>query len=139
MLNDYLPLLIFMAAIVVFGIIVLFLPAWLAGSRPSAAKDLPYESGIVPRQGARRRYAISFYLTAMLFIIFDVEAIFIYPWAVILKRLSWFGIAEMGLFVAIPAVLAFNIFQRLLKRVIGRSNALGNAIASGMHLKNGSK
>jgi biopolymer transport protein ExbB len=45
----------------------------------------------------------------------------------------------VGLFVAIPAVLAFNIFQRLLKRVIGRSNALGNAIASGLHVKNGSK
>ena len=45
----------------------------------------------------------------------------------------------VGLFVAIPAVLAFNIFQRLLKRVIGRSNALGNAIASGLHLRNGSK
>ena len=45
----------------------------------------------------------------------------------------------IGLAVAIPAVLAFNIFQRLLKRVIGRSNALGNAIASGLHLKNGSK
>ena len=112
MLNDYLPLLIFLAAIVVFGLIALFLPPWLAGSRPTAAKDLPYESGIVPRQGARRRFAIGFYLTAMLFIIFDVEAIFIYPWAVILKGLRWFGIAEMGIFVAILLVALVYVWRK---------------------------
>ena len=101
MLSDYFPLLIFLAAVLVFGFIALFLPPWLAGSRRSAAKDLPYESGIVPRTGARRRFAISFYLTAMLFIIFDVEAIFIYPWAVVFKQLAVFGLIEMGVFIAI--------------------------------------
>jgi NADH-quinone oxidoreductase subunit A len=103
-LSDYFPLLIFLAAVFVFGLIALFLPPWLAGSRPTAAKDLPYESGIVPRSSARRRFSVSFYLTAMLFIVFDVEAIFIYPWAVIVKRLSWFGVAEMAIFVAILLV-----------------------------------
>ena len=77
MLNEYFPLLIFLAAVVIFGLIALFFPPWLAGSRPTAAKDLPYESGIVPRSSARRRFSITYYLTAMLFIIFDVEAIFI--------------------------------------------------------------
>lgn len=112
MLSDYFPLLIFLAAVVVFGFIALFLPPWLAGSRRTAAKDLPYESGIVPRSGARRRFAISFYLTAMLFIIFDIEAIFIYPWAVILKRLAWFGVAEMAIFVAILLVALIYVWKK---------------------------
>jgi NADH-quinone oxidoreductase subunit A len=111
-LVDYFPLLIFLAAVFVFGVLALFLPAWLAGSRPSSAKDLAYESGIVPRQSARRRFAVSYYLTAMLFIIFDVEAIFIYPWAVILKQLRWFGIIEMGIFVAILLLALIYIWKK---------------------------
>ncbi|HYM49526.1 MAG TPA: NADH-quinone oxidoreductase subunit A [Candidatus Limnocylindrales bacterium] len=112
MLSDYAPLLIFLAAVVVFGAIALFLPAYLAGSRHSAAKDLPYECGIVPRSTARRRFSVSFYLTAMLFIIFDVEAIFIYPWAVILHGLRWFGIAEMAVFVAILLVALAYVWRK---------------------------
>ena len=112
MLSDYVPLLIFLAAVVIFGVIALFLPPWLAGSRPTAAKALPYESGIVPRSSARRRFSITYYLTAMLFIIFDVEAIFIYPWAVILRSLSWFGVAEMGVFVAILLVALIYVWKK---------------------------
>src|SRR2546423_9768571 len=98
---DYFPLLIFLAAVLVFGFIALFLPPWLAGSRHSAAKDLPYESGIVPRSGARRRFAVSFYLTTMLFIVFDVEAIFIYPWVVIVTGLRCFAVLAMAAFAPI--------------------------------------
>ena len=112
MLSDYFPLLIFLIAVFVFGLIALFLPPWLAGHRDSAAKDLPYESGIVPRSGARRKFAVSFYLTAMLFIIFDVEAIFIYPWAVILKGLGWFGVAEMAVFAAILLVALVYVWRK---------------------------
>jgi NADH-quinone oxidoreductase subunit A len=111
-LSDYSPLVIFLGAVFVFGLIVLFLPAYLAGTRESAAKDLPYESGIVPRTPARRRLSVSFYLTAMLFIIFDVEAIFIYPWAVILHALGWFGIAEMGVFVAILLIALAYVWKK---------------------------
>ncbi len=112
MLSDYFPLLIFLAAIFVFGLIALFFPPWLAGTRTTTAKALPYESGIVPRTTARRRFAVSFYLTAMLFIIFDVEAIFIYPWAVILKGLRWFGIAEMGVFVGILLIALIYVWKK---------------------------
>ena len=112
MLSDYFPLLIFLTAVFVFGLIALFFPPWLAGHRDSAAKDLPYESGIVPRSGARRKFAVSFYLTAMLFIIFDVEAIFIYPWAVILKGLRWFGVIEMGIFAAILLVALIYVWRK---------------------------
>lgn len=112
MLSDYFPLLIFLIAVFVFGLIALYLPPWLAGHLDSAAKDLPYESGIVPRTGARRRFAVSFYLTAMLFIIFDVEAIFIYPWSVNVKGLGWFGIAEMAIFVAVLLVALIYVWRK---------------------------
>jgi NADH-quinone oxidoreductase subunit A len=112
MLSEYFPLLIFLAAVVVFGFIALFLPPFLAGRRPTTAKALPYESGIVPRSTARRRFAVSFYLTAMLFIVFDIEAIFIYPWAVILHGLRWFGIAEMAVFVAILLVALIYVWAK---------------------------
>jgi NADH-quinone oxidoreductase subunit A len=111
-LNDYFPLVIFLAAVVLFGLLALFVPPFLAGRKHSAAKDLPYECGIVPRAPAWRRLPVSFYLTAMLFIIFDVEAIFIYPWAVILKGLRWFGIMEMGVFVAVLLVALIYVWRK---------------------------
>ena len=111
MLSDYFPLLIFLAAVVAFALIALFFPPWLAGSRRTAAKDLPYESGIVPRTGARRRFAVSFYLTAMLFIIFDVEAVFFYPWAVLLHQLKWFGLIEMLVFMGILLVALAYVWR----------------------------
>jgi len=112
MVSDYFPLLIFLGAIVVFGVLALFVPSFLGGHRPSEAADLPYESGIVPREPARRRFSVSFYLTAMLFIIFDVEAIFIYPWAVVLKNLLWFGLAEMAVFVAVLLVALIYVWKK---------------------------
>ena len=64
-------------------------------------KDLPYECGITPVGNARERFSVSFYLVGMLFILFDVEAVFLYPWAVVYKSLKWFGFVEMLLFIAI--------------------------------------
>src|ERR1035438_1451147 len=58
-------------------------------------KDMPYESGIVPTGDARGRFSVKFYLVAMLFILFDIEAIFLYPWAVVYRDLRWFGFVEM--------------------------------------------
>ena len=112
MLSDYFPLLIFLPVIVGFGVVAIVVPGFIAGHRPTAAADLPYESGIVPREPARRRFSVSFYLTAMLFIIFDVEAIFIYPWAVILRSLRWFGVAEMAVFVAVLLVALVYIWAK---------------------------
>jgi NADH-quinone oxidoreductase subunit A len=101
MVLDYFPLLVFFLIVFGLGAVLVLLPNLLAPKRPSAAKELPYECGIVPETGARRRFSVSFYLTAMLFIIFDVEAIFIYPWAVLLKQLKLFGLIEMAIFIGI--------------------------------------
>jgi len=63
---------------------------------PSPEKELPYESGIVPSISARRRFSVSFYVTAMLFIVFDVESIFLFPWATIVRQLRVFGSWRWG-------------------------------------------
>jgi NADH-quinone oxidoreductase subunit A len=100
MLSDFAPILVFLAVCVAFGAGVQALSSWLGPRRPSPAKDLPYECGIVPVETARRRFSVSFYVTAMLFIIFDVESIFLLPWATVVRQLKIFGIVEMGIFIA---------------------------------------
>jgi NADH-quinone oxidoreductase subunit A len=100
MLSDFAPILVFLAVCVAFGAGVQALSSWLGPRRSNPAKDLPYECGIVPVETARRRFSVSFYVTAMLFIIFDVESIFLLPWATIVRQLKVFGIVEMGIFIA---------------------------------------
>lgn len=72
----------------------------LAPRRPTAAKLAPYECGIVPEHEPPERFPVKFYLVAMVFIIFDIELVFLYPWAVIFRQLEIFGLVEMGLFLA---------------------------------------
>ncbi|HWE57909.1 MAG TPA: NADH-quinone oxidoreductase subunit A [Acidimicrobiales bacterium] len=76
----------------------------LSPKRPTAAKQGAYESGIVPRFSPSARFPVRFYLVAMIFIIFDIEVIFLYPWAVMYNQLSTFGLAEMGTFVVVVFV-----------------------------------
>ena len=78
----------------------------LAPKRPTAAKLAPYECGIVPEYEPSERFPVKFYLVAMVFIIFDIELVFLYPWAVIFRRLELFGLVEMGIFLA-TVVVAF--------------------------------
>ena len=104
MLIDYLPVLIYMViAIGLVGVIVL-LSELLGKKKHFPAKDIPYECGMDPIGDARSRYTVRFYVIAMFFIVFDIEAIFFYPWAVVFKPLGWFGLVEMGIFIAILAV-----------------------------------
>jgi len=80
----------------------------LAPRRPTAAKLAPYECGIVPEHETAERFPVKFYLVAMVFIIFDIELVFLYPWAVIFRQLEIFGLVEMGLFlVAIVVAYAY--------------------------------
>jgi NADH-quinone oxidoreductase subunit A len=79
---------------------------FLAPRRPTAAKLAPYECGIVPENEPAERFPVKFYLVAMVFIIFDIELVFLYPWAVIFRRLELFGLVEMGVFL-LTVVVAF--------------------------------
>ncbi|MFN3649206.1 MAG: NADH-quinone oxidoreductase subunit A [Armatimonadota bacterium] len=81
-------------------------------NRPSAAKVEPYECGMLPIGGARARFSVKFYVVAMLFILFDIEAIFLYPWAMVHRWLGWFGLIEVGIFVAILLVGFVYVWKR---------------------------
>ena len=101
MLIAYLPILLFIiAALLVAASMVLL--STLAGPRRAVpAKLEPYECGMAPVGLARERFSVKFYLVAMLFIIFDIEIIFLFPWGVIFKELGWFGFFEMGCFILV--------------------------------------
>jgi NADH-quinone oxidoreductase subunit A len=92
--------------------------SWLIGQRkPTRAKLSPYECGMTPVGDSRERFSVKFYLVAMLFILFDVEAVFIYPWAVILRRLKaagegMFGLWEMLVYIAIFLVGFFYVWKK---------------------------
>ncbi len=108
----YLPLLIhFVLAGTLAGVIVLL--SWILGyRRPTRAKLSPYECGVAPVGDARGRFSVKFYLVAMLFILFDVEAIFLYPWAIILRDLKMFGFWEMMVYIGIVLVGFFYIWKK---------------------------
>ena len=87
--------------------------SWLLGKRVrNRVKDLPYESGIVPTGDARHRFSVKFYLVAMLFILFDIEAIFLYPWAVVYRELKMFAFVEMLVFVVLILAGFFYIWKK---------------------------
>jgi NADH-quinone oxidoreductase subunit A len=101
MLGAYLPILVLVIIAVCFGLGSLVFSTLIGQKKPSKVKLAPYECGCEPVGSARERFSIKFYLIAMLFILFDIEAVFLYPWSVIFKRLGMFGLMEMGVFIAI--------------------------------------
>jgi NADH-quinone oxidoreductase subunit A len=103
MLPSYVPIVILAVIAVGFAIFTLAMSHVLGRPRPSPEKLSTYECGMPPVGNARERFPIKFYLVCMLFILFDVEAAFLYPWALIYKQLGVFGLAEMGLFLLILA------------------------------------
>lgn len=113
----YLPLLIhFLLALGLASALVLL--SWIIGyRRPTRAKLSPYECGMTPIGDARERFSVKFYMVAMLFILFDVEAVFLYPWAIILKQLkhdgqALFGIGEMFVYIGIVLVGFWYIWKK---------------------------
>ena len=101
-LPAYLPILFLVILATIFGVASLIAASKLSPRKWIPAKMLPYECGIVPEEGfERERFPVKFYLVAMLFIIFDIETVFLYPWAVAYEELKLFGLVEMGVFIAI--------------------------------------
>ena len=97
-MDQYLPIVTLLVLAVIFGVISALVSRLLAPRRPTPAKSAPYECGIVPRKDPPERFPVRFYLVAMIFIIFDIEIIFLYPWAVIYRGLGPFGLWEMFVF-----------------------------------------
>jgi NADH-quinone oxidoreductase subunit A len=96
---SYVPILILGGVAVGFAVFVLFVSQLLGKSRPNPAKSAVYECGVPPIGTARERFPIKFYLVCMLFILFDVDAAFLYPWALIFRQLGLYGLVEMAVFV----------------------------------------
>lgn len=104
MLETYLPILVLILIALAFAMGSVVFSRLIGQKKPTVVKLAPYECGMPPVGSARDRVSIKFYIIAMLFIIFDIEAVFLYPWAVVFKRLGVFGLAEMGVFIAILLV-----------------------------------
>ena len=113
-LDDWFPFL-------VYGFFALAIPAsmilmsFVFATRPSRRarqRTVPFESGVSVGPPEQQRFTISFYLTAMLFIVFDIEIVFLYPVAVILEQVGWFAVAEFGFFIAILAVAYVYVWKK---------------------------
>jgi len=111
LLSDYLPVLLLFGLSSLFAVASIVVASKVGPFNPTPAKVAPYECGIVPERQPRERFPVKFYLIAMLFIIFDVEVIFFYPFAVIFRELGLFGLAEMGTFIGFLLVAYFYVFR----------------------------
>jgi NADH-quinone oxidoreductase subunit A len=102
--RDYLPIFIFLIIAIMFPVVTIVIAKLIRPSAPSVSKLEAYECGIKAASDSRGRYTVRFYIVAILFVIFDVETIFLFPWAVRYRQLGWFGVAEIAVFLAILVV-----------------------------------
>jgi len=113
MLIDYLPILLLLVLAAMFAVFSLVGSAALRPRRPNPVKLSAYECGNDPVRLPRgERFSVKFYVVAMLFIIFDIETIFLFPWAVTFRELGLFGLIEMGIFVALVFVAYVYIWRK---------------------------
>jgi NADH-quinone oxidoreductase subunit A len=98
--GQYLPIFAMLVLAIVFAAVSRVVSQLLAPRRPSEAKASPYECGIVPDQSQPERFPVKFFLVAMIFIVFDIEIIFLFPYAIVFRSLGWYGIAAMLIFTA---------------------------------------
>lgn len=104
LLKDYIPVFITMLAAVAFGLGALLIGSIFRPRRPYREKLFPYESGNPPVGEPRYRFSVKFYVVAMLFVIFDVEAVFLYPWAVVFDRIGLYALIEIFIFIFILVI-----------------------------------
>jgi len=112
-LAEYLPIVILATLALAFAVLSLSASALLRPHKPTPAKLAPYECGIVPERLPKgERFSVKFYVVAMLFIIFDVETIFLFPWAVAFRQLGLFGLVEMAVFIALVFVAYVYVWKK---------------------------
>jgi len=100
-MREYIPILLFVVTAILFGGVTIGLSHIVMPRTKSARKMAPFECGVEPVGSARTRFHVKFYLVAVLFILFDIEAVFLYPWAVSFRQLGLYGLIEMTLFILI--------------------------------------
>jgi NADH-quinone oxidoreductase subunit A len=111
MFETYFPILVLIALVAATALAFLVLSVLFGRRTKSSVKEEPYESGMQPVGDTRERFSVKFYMVAILFIIFDIEVVFLYPWAVIYKKLALFGLIEMAVFIAILLVGYFYVLR----------------------------
>ena len=111
-LTPYLPLAVVLLVAGILGFVITGLASILGPRQMSAVKAETFECGSETIGNARQRFAVKFYVVALLFIVFDVEAVFLYPWAVNFKLLGWFGYVEMAIFAATLVVGLMYIWKK---------------------------
>ena len=104
MLMQYLPILLFILIAVVLGLALLSVGSLISVSHPNRDKLSPYECGFPPFENARIPFDVRFYMVAILFIIFDLETAFLFPWAVVIHKMAWFGILSMAMFLTLLVI-----------------------------------
>jgi NADH-quinone oxidoreductase subunit A len=104
MLGNYLPILIFMFITLLMGSVFIVLGKLLGPSRPDAEKNSPYECGFEAFEDSRMKFDVRYYLVAILFIIFDLEIAFLFPWAIVLDQIGTFGLLAMGIFLSVLVI-----------------------------------
>lgn len=111
--SDFFPLLVyFVFALLIGGLGLVGLSAILGPRKDTAEKLDTYECGVPPVGDARARFSIKFYVIGMLFILFDIEIVFLYPWAVMSQKMGWFGFAEMAVFILILTVGLVYVWRK---------------------------
>ncbi len=112
MLAEYLPSLLFLIVATGIGIALIVIGNVLGPKRPSSEKLSPYECGFSAFESARMPFDVRYYLVAILFIVFDLEIAFVFPWAVVFRELGLFGLIEMGIFLGLLVVGVAYVWKR---------------------------
>ncbi len=112
MIESYAPILILLGVSLVNAVGILLLTHLVSPYRPTPAKQDPYESGMIPLGNTRERFSVKFYMVAILFIVFDIEVVFLVPWGVRFRQLGIFGFVEMLVFIAVLLVGFIYIWKK---------------------------
>ncbi len=112
MLESYVPILILAAISLVNAVGMIVASHFLSTFRPTPAKQAPYESGMMPLGDTRERFSVKFYVVAILFIVFDLETVFLIPWSVTFRELGLFGFVEMLIFIGVLVVGFLYIWKK---------------------------
>ena len=108
----YFPIIVQVVIAIAVAAGLIGISALLGKRAHSPLKDTPYESGMAPVGSARERFSVKFYLVGMIFILFDIEAVFLYPWVVVYRELKMFGFFEMLVFVVLVLVGFFYVYKK---------------------------
>ena len=112
MIESYIPILLLLGVSLLNAVGIMALTHLVSPYRPTAAKQDPYESGMIPLGNTRERFSVKFYMVAILFIVFDIETVFLIPWGVRFRELGLFGFIEMLVFIAVLLVGFVYIWKK---------------------------